>query len=67
MRSGTCESSEVWSRHLSTPRAEPVGKAREASRSASTGGLAPKSCLLMLGCVLNWKPGLSPMDSGRIA
>eukprot|EP00964_Phaeocystis_antarctica_P051157 scaffold29843_cov63-Phaeocystis_antarctica.AAC.13 len=65
MSSGTRLSSVVARRHLSTPRAEPVGKALEGSLRPRVDS-AEKSCLLMLGCVLNWKPGFSPMRSGSV-
>mmetsp|Transcript_10892 Transcript_10892/g.25916 ORF Transcript_10892/g.25916 Transcript_10892/m.25916 type:complete len:427 (-) Transcript_10892:235-1515(-) len=65
MSRGTRLSSVVARRHLSTPRAEPVGKALEGSLRPRVDS-AEKSCLLMLGCVLNWKPGFSPMRSGSV-
>ena len=65
MSSGTRLSSLVASRHLRTPSAEPVGKALEASVRPRVDSVE-KSCLLILGCVLNWKPGFSPMRSGSV-
>mmetsp|Transcript_15183 Transcript_15183/g.30723 ORF Transcript_15183/g.30723 Transcript_15183/m.30723 type:complete len:311 (-) Transcript_15183:602-1534(-) len=62
---GTWPSSVVAKRHLSTPSAEPVGKALEGSLRPRVDS-AVKSCLLMLGCCLNWKPGFSPIRSGTV-
>mmetsp|Transcript_4031 Transcript_4031/g.9775 ORF Transcript_4031/g.9775 Transcript_4031/m.9775 type:complete len:236 (+) Transcript_4031:518-1225(+) len=63
---GTIEASVVCKRHLSTPSALPGGKERLGSLSPRIDESA-KSCLLMLGCVLNWKPAFSPNDTATLS
>mmetsp|Transcript_25671 Transcript_25671/g.59171 ORF Transcript_25671/g.59171 Transcript_25671/m.59171 type:complete len:207 (-) Transcript_25671:703-1323(-) len=58
---GNSDSSLV-ARHLSTLIALPMGKGRGGSLCDSTFSAA-QSDLLMLGCVLNWKPLFSPIWS----